>query len=88
MSPLPFSRSTAALVAVVGTLLVLFVWVALRSGPLTPVPVTVTEVVSRAIAPALFGLVVVLFSLISHGTRRSGRHEGQIKADQAARERA
>ena len=35
-----------------------------------------------------FGLVVVLFSLISHGTRRSGRHEGQIKADQAARERA
>ena len=35
-----------------------------------------------------FGLVVVLFSLVSHGTRRSGRHEGQVKAEQAARERA
>jgi RND family efflux transporter MFP subunit len=59
MSPLPVSRRTAALVAVLGTLLVLFVWVALRSGPLAPVPVTVAEVESRAIAPALFGIGTV-----------------------------
>lgn len=59
MSPLPFSRRTAALVAVLGTLLVLFVWVALRSGPLAPVPVTVAEVESRSIAPALFGIGTV-----------------------------
>lgn len=48
-----------ALVAVLGALLVLFVWVALRSGPLAPVPVTVAEVESRAIAPALFGIGTV-----------------------------
>jgi RND family efflux transporter MFP subunit len=59
MSPLPVSRRTAALVAVLGTLLVLFVWVALRSGPLAPVQVTVAEVESRAIAPALFGIGTV-----------------------------
>jgi hypothetical protein len=59
MSPFPVSRRTAALVAVLGTLLVLFVWVALRSGPLAPVPVTVAEVESRAIAPALFGIGTV-----------------------------
>jgi len=59
MSPLPVSRRTAALVAVLGTLLVLFAWVALRSGPLAPVPVTVAEVESRAIAPALFGIGTV-----------------------------
>lgn len=59
MSPLPVSRRTVALVAVLGTLLVLFVWVALRSGPLAPVPVTVAEVESRAIAPALFGIGTV-----------------------------
>ena len=39
-------RRTLVLVVVLVTLLVLFVYVALRSGPLTPVAVTVAEVVA------------------------------------------
>ena len=47
---------TLALVGVLGTLLSLFVYVALRSGPLAPVPVTVALAENRAITPALFGI--------------------------------
>ncbi|MCG3170867.1 MAG: Macrolide export protein MacA [Pseudomonadales bacterium] len=47
------------LVAALLTLLVLFGYVALRSGPLAPVPVTITTVESRAITPALFGVGTV-----------------------------
>lgn len=50
---------TWALVGVVTPLLLLFVYVALRSGPLAPVPVTVTEVQARAITPALSGIGTV-----------------------------
>jgi multidrug efflux pump subunit AcrA (membrane-fusion protein) len=39
-----------------GPLAALFVYVALRSGPLTPIPVTVTGVKTRSITPALFGI--------------------------------
>jgi RND family efflux transporter MFP subunit len=45
-----------ALLAVVVPLAALLIYVALRSGPLAPIPVTVTTVESRAIAPALFGI--------------------------------
>lgn len=48
-----------ALIAVLVPLLALFIYVALRSGPLAPVPVTVTTVESSAIAPALFGIGTV-----------------------------
>lgn len=37
-------------------LLALLIYVALRSGPLAPIPVTVTAVESRSMAPALFGI--------------------------------
>ena len=50
---------TLALVVVLVTLLALFVYVALRSGPLAPVAVTVAEVESRALTPSLFGIGTV-----------------------------
>lgn len=56
MKKLPLQGRTLALLAVIVPLLVLFVFVALRSGPLAPVAATVATVESRAIAPALFGI--------------------------------
>ncbi|MCK9515960.1 MAG: efflux RND transporter periplasmic adaptor subunit [Ottowia sp.] len=50
---------TLALLAVIIPLGVLFVYVALRSGPLAPVAVTVATVESRAVTPALFGIGTV-----------------------------
>lgn len=47
---------TLALVGILGTLLALFVYVVLRSGPLAPVPVTVAVAENIAITPALFGI--------------------------------
>lgn len=52
-------RRTLVVVMVLVPLLVLFVYVALRSGPLAPVPVTVAAVERRSIAPALFGIGTV-----------------------------
>ncbi|HEY0846422.1 MAG TPA: efflux RND transporter periplasmic adaptor subunit [Noviherbaspirillum sp.] len=59
MKLLSMQRRTLALLAVLLPLLVLFAWVALRSGPLAPVPVTAVTVESRSIAPALFGIGTV-----------------------------
>ncbi|MEW6333351.1 MAG: efflux RND transporter periplasmic adaptor subunit [Thermodesulfobacteriota bacterium] len=53
------NRRMLALLAVLIPLLALLVYVALRSGPLAPIPVTVTTVESRSIAPALFGIGTV-----------------------------
>lgn len=47
------------LVAVLAPLLLLFAWVALRSGPLAPISVTIVQVEERAISPALFGIGTV-----------------------------
>ena len=55
MKKLPLQGRTLALLAVIIPLLVLFIYVGLRSGPLAPVAVTVASVESRAITPALFG---------------------------------
>lgn len=52
----PIQGRTLALVVVLVPLLALFIYVALRSGPLAPVAVTVTAVEDRAISPALFGI--------------------------------
>ncbi|MFA7096688.1 MAG: efflux RND transporter periplasmic adaptor subunit [Gammaproteobacteria bacterium] len=52
-------RRTLALLAVIAPLLALFIHVALRSGPLAPVAVTVTAVKEEAVAPALFGIGTV-----------------------------
>lgn len=59
MSGLLLQRRTLALLAVILPLLALFIYVALRSGPLAPIPVTVTTVADRAVAPGLFGIGTV-----------------------------
>jgi RND family efflux transporter MFP subunit len=59
MKRLHIQGRTLAMIAVLVPLLSLFVYVALRSGPLAPVPVTVTTVESRAIMPSLFGIGTV-----------------------------
>lgn len=53
------NRRTLGLLAVLLPLLALFAYVALRSGPLAPVAVTVAAVEDRAITPALFGVGTV-----------------------------
>ncbi|WP_374594734.1 efflux RND transporter periplasmic adaptor subunit [Aquabacterium sp.] len=52
-------RRTLAVVAVVLPLLLVFVYVAIRSGPLAPVAVTVTTVQNLPVTPALSGLGTV-----------------------------
>lgn len=59
MKFLGLQRRTLALIAVVLPLLFLFIYVALRSGPLSPVAVTVGNAESKTIAPALSGLGTV-----------------------------
>ena len=52
-------RRTLALVAVVVPLVAMLAYVAMRSGPLAPVAVTVEPVASMAIRPSLFGIGTV-----------------------------
>ena len=59
MTFLSVNRRVVALLAVIVPLLVLMVYVALRSGPLAPIPVTVTTAESRSITPSLFGIGTV-----------------------------
>lgn len=59
MTQLPLQKRTLALLALLLPLLALFVYVALRSGPLAPVPVILTEVEERSLTPALFGIGTV-----------------------------
>ncbi|KAA3628967.1 MAG: efflux RND transporter periplasmic adaptor subunit [Proteobacteria bacterium] len=56
---LPWNARTLALVGVLVPLLALFLYVGLRSGPLAPIPVTVTTVEELSISPALYGLGTV-----------------------------
>ncbi|MCW8949968.1 MAG: efflux transporter periplasmic adaptor subunit, partial [Sedimenticola sp.] len=56
MKLLPIKGRTLALLAVVVPLLILFIYVALRSGPLAPVQVTIKTVENRPLSPALFGI--------------------------------
>ena len=56
MNQMPISRRTLAILAVLLPLAALLGYVALRSGPLAPVAVTVVKVESRALRPALFGV--------------------------------
>jgi len=53
------SRRGWAMLAVLVPMLLLFAWVAFRSGPLAPVNVTVAKVEDRNVAPALFGIGTV-----------------------------
>lgn len=59
MKNLPFQKRTLALIAVLVPLLVLFVYVALRSGPLAPVSVVLATVENKSLSPALFGIGIV-----------------------------
>lgn len=52
----PVGRRALAVGAALVPLMGLFIWVALRSGPLAPVPVTVYTVDVRGLAPALYGI--------------------------------
>jgi len=56
MKPFPVQKRTLVLLAGAVPLLALFIYVALRSGALAPVPVTVARVENRPITPALFGI--------------------------------
>jgi RND family efflux transporter MFP subunit len=59
MKRLPVSGRTLALIGVLLLLFASFAFVALRSGPLAPVPVTVMTVASQSLTPALFGIGTV-----------------------------
>lgn len=52
----PVSGRTMAVFGGLLPLVILFFYVVLRSGPLAPVPVTVTNVESLSVSPALFGI--------------------------------
>lgn len=87
---LPLQRRTLTLIAVLVPMLALFVYVALRSGPLAPVAVVVATVEDRAIAPALFGIGTVdarytykIGPTFAGRVRRLDVHVGdQVKAGQ------
>jgi HlyD family secretion protein len=59
MNKLPLQGRTLALLAVIIPLLLLFIYVGLRSGPLAPVAVTIATVESGTVKPALFGIGTV-----------------------------
>ena len=52
---LPVQRRTLVLIALVVAALALFIYVAVRTGPMAPVPVTVATVARQALAPSVFG---------------------------------
>lgn len=56
MKRFALQKRTWALLAVLVPLFALFVYVALRSGPLAPVPVTLATVEKKSVSPALFGI--------------------------------
>jgi len=71
---LPISRRAAIIFLALAPLVLLFVFVVLRSGPLAPVPVTVTTVEVREVSPALFGIgTVEAKSLFKIGPNSPGR---------------
>ena len=59
MKKLSMNTRTITLLVVLIPMLLAFGYVAARSGPLAPVPVTVTQVENQPISPALFGIGIV-----------------------------
>ena len=59
MNPTSLKGRTLTLLAVIISLLVLFIYVALRSGPLAPVAVTLTTIESKPLTPSIFGIGTV-----------------------------
>ncbi len=56
---LPVNGRTLGMIVVLVPLLALFAYVALRAGPLAPVPVTVARVEQQSVSPTLFGIGTV-----------------------------
>ncbi len=56
---LPVNGRTLGMIVVLIPLLALFAYVALRAGPLAPVPVTVARVEQQSVSPTLFGIGTV-----------------------------
>lgn len=72
--PLPVSRRVAIIILALAPLLVLFIYVVFWSGPLAPIPVTVTTVRVSQISPALAGIgTVEAKSLFKIGPNSPGR---------------
>ena len=70
----PIQRRTLSVVAVVLPLLLLFIYVAIRSGPLAPIAVTVTTVRQAQLSPALSGIGTVQARFVQKiGPTASGR---------------
>ncbi|MCK6397408.1 biotin/lipoyl-binding protein, partial [Thauera aminoaromatica] len=67
---------TLALVAVIVALLAVFANVAMRSGPLAPVKVTVARVEAGVVSPALFGIGTVA---ARHAYRIGPTAAGRVK---------
>ncbi len=59
MKRFPLQGRNWAVLAVIVPLLSLFIYVALRSGPLAPVAMSIVTVESMSISPALFGIGTV-----------------------------
>lgn len=59
MKKFPLQGRTLAMLAVIVPLLAVFIYLALRSGPLAPVAVTVATVESQSVTPGLFGIGTV-----------------------------
>lgn len=59
LQSLPLKGRTLALLVVLVALLAVFIYLGMRSGPLAPVSVTVAQVRSLALQPALFGIGTV-----------------------------
>jgi RND family efflux transporter MFP subunit len=55
----PIKKRTLGLLAVIIPLLIVFIYVGLRSGPLAPIAVTLVKVEAREISPSLFGIGTV-----------------------------
>lgn len=55
----PIKKRTLGLLAVIIPLLIVFIYVGLRSGPLAPIAVTLVKVEARQISPSLFGIGTV-----------------------------
>ncbi|ART83847.1 efflux transporter periplasmic adaptor subunit [Oceanisphaera profunda] len=70
------TRRIFTLIAVIFLLLVLFIYVAFRSGPLAPVAVTISTVQSQAITPTLSGIGTVQARYRYH---IGPTHPGRIK---------
>lgn len=59
MSLHAIKKRSLGLLAVIIPLLVIFIYVGLRSGPLAPIAVTLVDVESRQLSPSLFGIGTV-----------------------------